>query len=543
MSSAAEGRYIQSNSERAPSSTTEFPLQIISELVRARAKDSAARVFCSFQGTDTTYIQLERRAMEFAGALIGAGVQPGDRVGLMLGQSVEHIELFLAIAWIGAIVVPFSVHLKSAGLELQLSSAKPRVMVANRLHADSIRAALSTVEQSATIVWFEDGADSAGEFHLDGLLRASRAVVTPVTRTLDDPVAIMYTSGTTGAPKGAVGSERYYWVGAKSTGIISDAHRDDVFHFWEPFYHGSAWFVIMLALHKGLKLHMVERFSASRLWDQVREAGATKLHYLGGLANIILAQQPTASERDNPVSIAWGAACPPDAWRKFEERFQLIVREGYGLTEAGMFSHINLRGVLGSMGTPIDELQSWIADEHGNRVGPGVVGELVLRPQLATQTMTCYWNEPQKTAEVIRDGCIYTGDLAMVDEEGNYFFKGRKKDAMRRRGENISAWEVERVVNAAPGVEESAVIGVDSELGEQEIMALVKLREGAEPDPFSLIKFCAERLAYYQVPRFIQFVDEFPRGPSQRIVKREIKVDLANAFDAEKAGIKPTRAL
>ncbi|MFE3280836.1 AMP-binding protein [Nocardia sp. NPDC059239] len=543
MSSAAERTRADSKGVWTPFHETDFPLQSVSDLVRARAHDSATRVFCSFEGANTTYAQLERRTMEFAGALIEAGVQPGDRVGLMLRQSVEHIELFLAVAWVGAVVVPFSIHLKSAGLELQLSSAKPRVMVANRVHAEPIREALSTVGQPTNVIWFEDGADRPGEFHLDGLLRVSSAVETPVARNLDDAVAIMYTSGTTGAPKGVVGSEHYFWVGAKSTGIISDARRDDVFHFWEPFYHGSAWFVVVLALHKGLKLHMVERFSASRLWDQVQEGGATKLHYLGGVANIILAQQPTPSERDNPVSIAWGAACPLGAWRKFEERFQLTVREGYGLTEAGMFSHINLNGTLGSIGTPIAELQSWIADERGNHVGPGIIGELVVKPQLATQTMTSYWNEPGKTAEVIRDGCIYTGDLAMVDEDGNYFFKGRKKDAMRRRGENISAWEVERVLNAAPAVEESAVIGVDSELGEQEIMAVVKLIDGAEPDPYSLIDFCAERLAYYQVPRFIQFVDEFSHGPSQRIVKREIKIDLEAAFDAEKEGVKPTRGV
>lgn len=297
--------------------------------------------------------------MEFAGALVGAGVQPGDRVGLMLGQSVEHIEFFLAIVWIGAIVVPFSVHLKSAGLELQLSSDKPHVVVANRVHADSIRAALSTIGQSATIVWFEDGADRAGEFHLNGLLSATRAVVTAVTRTLEDPVAIMCTSGTTGAPKGAVGSERYYWVGAKSTGIISDVHRDDAFHFWEPFYQGSVWFVMLLALHKGLKLHMVERFSASRLWDQVQEGEPP--------SSTTSMASPTLSSHSSlppasaitPSQSHGGAACPPDAWRKFEERFQLKVREGYGLTEAGMFSNINPRGVLGPIGAPIDELQSW----------------------------------------------------------------------------------------------------------------------------------------------------------------------------------------
>jgi crotonobetaine/carnitine-CoA ligase len=517
-------------------------MQTISDLLIARAQDSGDHVFCSFKGDQTTFAQLHSGVQEFAGALVQAGVTPGERVGLMLSQSVTHMQLFLAIRWLGAIMVPFSIHLKSAGVELQLASAKPSLIIANRRHADCIRTAVSAVAQRPKVVWFEDGVDQAGELHLNRLIGSSRAVTRPLTQRSEDPVTIMYTSGTTGAPKGAVGSEQYWWIGGKTTGIITDADSDDVFHFWEPLFHGSAWFVMMLALQKGLKLHMVERFSASRLWDEIAEARATKLHYLGGIVNIILAQPHVDNERDHTVSIAWGAACPKDAWRKFEERFGVTVREGYGLTEGGMFTHLNMNGVIGSMGMPIDEYESWISDEKGDRLGAGLVGELVLRPLIPNASMTGYWDEPERTKQVLRDGCLYTGDLAMVDADGNYFFKGRQKDALRRRGENISAWEVERVINAAPGVEESAVIGVDSELGEQEVMTVVKMREGEKGDPLELLKFCTERLAYYQVPRYYQFVNDFPRGPTQRIVKREIKVTLRDAWDAEKAGVKPTRA-
>ncbi|MCK1663527.1 AMP-binding protein [Bradyrhizobium sp. 153] len=518
-------------------------MQIISDLVRARAQDSGQRVFCSFRGQQTTFEQLRNGVQEMAGALTEAGIRPGDRVGLMIGPSVEHIELFLAVSWIGAIAVPFSIHLKAAGLELQLNSCRPRALLVNRVHSDSIRQALSAMPHRPLVVWFEDGVDRQGEFHLDALLRTSRSSRVAVARSLDDPYVIGYTSGTTGAPKGAVVSERYFWIGAKNAGILSDAQRDDTFFLWEPFYHG-AMLTVAIALQQGLRTHMVERFSASRLWDQIAEAGATKFHYLGGMVNMILAQPQVESERDNRVSIAWGGACPVDSWRKFEDRFQLKVREGYGLTEGQNFTHINLRGVVGSMGTPIEELDSWIADDQGKPVGPGVIGEIVLKPKVAGVGMTCYYGEPEKTAEVLRaDGCIYTGDLGMTDEAGNYFFKGRKKDAMRRRGENVSAWQVERVINAAPEVEESAVVGVDSSLGEQEILAVIKLRKGAKPDPLTIVKFCDERLAYYQVPRFYQFVDELPRGPSQRIKKNEIIVDIENAWDAEKAGVKPTRTV
>lgn len=514
----------------------------IPELLLARAEDSGERVFCSFCGQRTTFKQLLHGIQDMAGALIDAGVQPGDRVGLMLGSSVEHMQLYLAVSWVGAIAVPFSIYLKAAGLELQLNSCTPRILLANRMCADSIRQALAIIPHRPRLIWLEDGIDRSGEIALNVLLRKSRSVRLAALRSLDDPVAINYTSGTTGAPKGVVLSERWYWIGAKNASILSEAQRDDTFFLWEPFYHIAAWMTVMMALQKGLSIHMVERFSASRLWDQIAEAGATKLHYLGGLVNIILSQPIVESERNNSVSVAWGGACPAESWRTFEERFELKIREGYGISEGQNFTHMNLRGVVGSIGTPVEEFESWLIGGQGEPVGPGGVGEIVLKPKVPGITMRGYFGEAEKTKEVMRtDGCIYTGDSATVDQDGNYFFKGRKKDALRRRGENVSAWEVERVLNAAPGVEESAVIGVNSPLGDQDILAIVKLREGSVQNPLEIAKFCAARLAYYQVPRFIQFVDEFPRGPTQRIKKSDIDVNLENVWDAERAGYRPAR--
>jgi len=156
--------------------------------------------------------------------------------------------------------------------------------------------------------------------------------------------------------------------------------------------------------------------------------------------------------------------------------------------------------------------------------------------------MTEYFGEPEKTRDVLRaDGSVYTGDTATQDADGNFYFKGRKKDALRRRGENVSAWEVERVINAHPSVEESAVVGVPSSLGEQDILVVVKLKEGVRGDPMDLVRFAGDRLAYYQVPRYVQYVDEFPRGPTQRIKKNDLAIDLAQAWDSEKAGHKPAR--
>jgi carnitine-CoA ligase len=519
-------------------------MQTIPQLLLERANDSADRVFCTFRGRDLRYAELLIGVQQMAGALAHAGVGPGSRVGLMLPSSLEHIEMFLALSWLGATAVPFSVHLKSAGLELQVRSSRPTLMLAARAFEPAIRQALAALDGQPVLVWLDDEVAAVGEQSLARLLRVNHPLRHPAKRHLDDLLAISYTSGTTGAPKGVMLSEGYFWVGAKNAGVLSGATRDDTYFMWEPFYHIAAWMTVLLALQHGLRTFMVESFSASKIWQQIAEARATKFHYLGGMVNIMLSRPALEEEKNNTLQIAWGAACPADSWRHFEHRFGVSVREGYGISEGQNFTHLNLDGVVGSIGRPVPELDCWLEDEQGHRVAPGTLGEIVLRPERPGLVMQGYFGEPERTREVLRaDGCLLTGDLAVQDEAGNFYFKGRKKDALRRRGENVSAWEVERVLNKAPGVEESAVVGVDSPMGEQDILAVLKLRKGEQGDPLQIARYCADHLAHYQVPRYLQFVDDFPRGPTQRIRKAELSIDLLTAWDSEKAGFKPARSI
>lgn len=527
----------------APSLSDDPPaMYTVSELLQARAADCADRIFCEFNGTKLTFSELLNGVQEMAGVLHSAGVVPGSRVGYMMPSSLEHIQLYLAASWIGACAVPFSVHLKSTGLELQILSSQPKVMVASRAFAAHLLNAVKCLPTPPRLLWLEDGAVDHLQTTVAHELRSGSTIRHPSPRSLDDPIAISYTSGTTGAPKGVIMSERFYWVGAKNAGLLSEAHAGDTYFMWEPFFHVAAWMTILMGLQHGLRIYMVDRFSASRLWDEIATARATKFHYLGGLVNIMLSQPVVDAERDNTLSIAWGAACPADSWRRFEERFGVKVREGYGISEGQNFTHVNMQGVIGSIGRPVPEFESWIADESGRPAPAGTVGEIVLKPLVPGITMSGYFGEPLKTREVLRDdGCVYTGDTGYQDIDGNFFFKGRKKDALRRRGENVSAWEVERVLNQAPGVEESAVVGVDSAVGEQDILAIVKFKDGARPDPLALLEFCNDRLAYYQVPRYVKVVSEFPRGPTQRIRKGELDTSTEQAFDCERAGWRPKR--
>jgi len=275
----------------------------------------------------------------------------------------------------------------------------------------------------------------------------------------------------------------------------------------------------------------VGRFSASRFWQQVRDAGATHIHYLGGILQILLKQPPGPLDRGHGVRIAWGGGCAAEVWRPFEERFGVEIRECYGMTEASSITTYNDNGVVGSVGKPVPWLTVELRDENDGPVATGERGEIVVRAIQKNAIFPGYFRNPEATAKALRNGALYTGDLGVFDGEGNLFFLGRMTDSVRCKGENVSAWEVERVVAMHPAVEDCAMIGVAAEVGEQDIKLFVKPKPGETVDPAALSAWLAERLAPYQNPRYIAVIDEFERTPSQRIMKHKLSKDTAGCWD------------
>lgn len=513
---------------------------LVARLLERTASDGD-RIFLTFGDERYTFARFTELVADTVTLLVRLGVGAGDRVALMLANDPGHAVLGYAVAWLGAVHVPVSVHLKSAGLELQLEDVRARVLVADVAFSQEVIAAAAVT--GTQVVWRREQVatdegpyrwlrleDVAGRVLVaDGTVPPGPHVASPQREAL-----VSYTSGTTGRPKGAVLSERYLQLGARNAARLASAGRDDVMFLWEPFYHLAGWATLHLAVDYGAQVAMVPRFSASRCWDQIREAGATKLHYLGGVLNLLLAQPERDDDHDNPVTIAWGAAAPADRWREFERRFGVELREGYGLSEAGNFVTLNIGGPVGSIGRPVEEFDAWIAGATPTeRAAPGQVGEIVVRPLEHGITMSRYFGDEERTAAVLTDGIVRTGDLGRIDEEGWFFFAGRVKDAVRRRGENVSAWEVERIVNEHPAVADSALVGVPSEMGEDDLKLFVRRREGTALDLDELFGWCAERLAYYQVPRFFEVVDELPYGPTQRVRKELLPRSVEGLEDFE----------
>ena len=347
----------------------------------------------------------------------------------------------------------------------------------------------------------------------------------------DETFAIMYTSGTTGRPKGVLVTHRMLRLSGEAVALVSTTRDGDVMFMWEPLYHIGGTQMIILPLIRRVALAMVERFSASRFWHEVTAQRASHIHYLGGILQILLRQPASALDRAHGVRIAWGGGCPRDVWLTFAERFGVTIRECYGMTECSSVTTWNDAGVVGSVGHPMPWFTVELADSSGRPVAAGGRGEIVVRTSLPGALTRGYFKSPEATATALRDGAFHTGDLGSFDDAGNLMFHGRMTDNVRVRGESVSAFEVEHVAAQHPDVEDCAMIGVAAEIGEQEIKLFVKPRLGAAVEPEALSRWLAPRLASFQNPRYIAVVDAFERTASERIMKHRLSTRTDDCWD------------
>jgi crotonobetaine/carnitine-CoA ligase len=517
----------------------------IRDLLERRARDDGARPFCLQGDAVVTFGALDQAVRRLAGGLARLGVAPGDRVAVVLPTHLDHICAFLALARLGATQVPINVHLKGLGLRFPLEHSEARVVVADARCAAELDPILREPGAVEAVVW-HGGMPAAGRARaarFEDLLDESPGPP-PAAAAAEHLVSITYTSGTTGAPKGVMMTDAMYGAAARTAGLLADLRPGDVLLFWEPLYHIGGSETILASLQHGVPIALVERFSASAFWAEARRYGATHIHHLGGIMGLLMKQPARDDDARNPVRISWGGGAPPQIWEAFERRFGLQIREAYGLTEGASFTTVNLAGRVGSVGTPVDHFEVRIVGDDGAPLGPGQVGEIVQRGREPDLLTPGYLKDPERTAATLKDGWLHTGDLAYADADGYFYLVGRKKDSVRRRGENISAWEVERVVNLHPEVEESAVIGVPSDLfggGDEEIKLFVKRTPGAGLDPLALVRWCERHLAYFQLPRYVEFVEAFPKTPSERIRKDVLSRSVAASWDLEQSGYRPRR--
>ncbi|MFA7271031.1 MAG: ATP-dependent acyl-CoA ligase [Sterolibacterium sp.] len=519
----------------------------IGYLLNDRASKYPDKVFGHITGEEVTYAQLAERVNRVANAFLDLGVKKGDNVSVMMSNCPEYIYTWFALAKIGAVEAVINTAFKGETLEYFINYGGAKIAVIDEDLMDRIfriQGSLKSLEKLVVRKVPTEGKMPNTRFEtVPYATMLSASALEPKTEPprYTDPVAIMYTSGTTGASKGVVYSHNFCYANAANYINGLGLTQDDKLYNCLPLFHMNAKFLSILpTLVLGTSCVLVDKFSASRFWDEIRQHRATVFNFLGSMITILWNQPEKDDDARVPARIALGVPVPTELERPFEKRFGLKLIQAFGATETGLVvtTPLDEEVPIGSCGKPFPDCEVRIVDEDDNEVPPGVRGEFVFRPKKPFTMMSGYYQKPEATVDVTRNLWYHYGDYGRTDENGFLYFIDRKKECMRRRGENVSASEVEAVVNKYPGVMESAASGVWSDMGEEDIKISICLKEGATVDPLDLLRFCEEGMPWFAVPRYVEFREDFPRTPTGKVAKFRLKEEGVHSklWDREAAG-------
>ena len=526
--------------------------RLLSRLLEDRASQYGNRQFLDFNGVQRiSYQEFDDAANRFANGLLALELSKEKKLGLMLPNCPEYLYLLFGAAKIGAVIVPINTAYKGSLLGHVLNNSGVELLVVDEQYIDTINKIGGTLSGLKTLlIYSAQGFSRKNILHnwrvlnLDVLYEAStKRPQSNVYHT--DTVMILYTGGTTGPSKGVVMTHHFYYFYAHLVKNSIGYTEEDVSYTCMPLFHINAQIgSIVSALYAGAQVALYQRFSARTFWDEIRASGTTVFLGMGAVGNILAKNPPTAADSDNRVRLAV-IVPPPDDLEGFERRFGLrVIYETFGMTE-GLIIPPKLYEPRrrGCCGKPIEDFEVRIVDDDDLPLDPHQTGELVFRPRAPYTMMSGYYKMPDATLEAFRNLWFHTGDLGYFDGDGFLYYVGRKKDAIRRRGENISAYEIESVINQHPSVLESAAIAVPSELGEDDVKIVAQLKPDAELNHEELIRFCEARMAYFMIPRYVEFREALPKNPSQRIEKYKLRAEGITelTWDRVKAGIELKR--
>ena len=492
-----------------------------------------------------TFAQVYERSLLLAGGAARLGIGRQDMLAFMLDNHLDGVHLWFGLNLTGAVEVPINTAYKGSFLTHIVNDCRARVLVAEERYCERIAAVADDLVHLETVVVRGGSGDALAGTRFKRVPfeeLSAGAPASPVHLEPQELMALMYTSGTTGPSKGVQLSHAHGYTYSSREDAERPRAHDRILVTLPTFHLGAQGFGIYQALIAQAYSYLTSGFSVSQFWDTVRREEATMTTLLGAMTELLWQQPPRPDDADNPLELAIMAPLAADL-DGFRRRFGVDPIPVYGTTEIG---YVMTSGpeetVSGEAGKRRDGYDLRLVDEAGDDVPDGQVGELLVRPQVPYTSMSGYFNLPEKNAETIRDGWIHTGDALRRDSEGHYYFSDRIKDALRRRGENISSFEAERVINQHPDVYESAVVAVPSPFNEDEVKAVIVLREGVQPDPESITRFLIDRMPYFMVPRYLEFVTELPKTPTMKIQKNLLReTGAAQAWDREAAGIVVTR--
>lgn len=509
--------------------------------------------YLDFDGIALTAREMDRAANRAAQGLAGLGVGRGDRVATLLENSAEQVISFFAAIKLGAIQVPINTAYKGEFLRHVLADCGARVVVTQASLAARVAevcadpAARESLPElrAAVVVGPTDGVDIGipTEDWESLLAAASDAIPAAVEVGPSDLACFIYTAGTTGPSKGCMLPQHYVVALAEQIARAWQRRADDIVLTPLPLFHFNAISVCVVGtLITGGSAAIVRKFSVSRFWSEVQRTDATMLSMLGSLAILVANATDGPESGEHRLRLCAAAPMPPDTDRIWRERFGCATfSAGFGLTEASLISMLPAgeQNKVGAAGRLNDvEFEVRLVDDEDREVAVGEIGEIVCRPRGPNLMFAGYWRRPEATIDVLRNLWFHTGDLARLDSDGFLFFVDRKKDYLRRRGENISSFEMERTFVAHPAVKDVAVHAVPSEQGEDEVKVTAVLQEGATVTEEELCRWSVDQVPYFAVPRYIEFREDLPRNPVGRVLKYELRDDGVTeaTWDREAAG-------
>lgn len=506
----------------------------------SRLKRDPARPFMTFTRRTWSWAEFGEAAEQAACLFLARGVKRGDRVGVVSRNHAGHVLALFGLARIGAIMVPINPDYGVAEAKYVLHHAEVCGVIAAE---DTIETARQACEGLSTAPWFMllDGSRPDAPGFLEEVRQAGKRPL-PAGITGDDTCLIIYTSGTTGFPKGAMHGQRSFVLCGEAFVQRVYLQPEDRVMIVLPLFHVNALFYSLAGvLAAGCSAAVVPRFSASTFWDTAVETGATEVNIIEAVGTILKNRPRSEYRPEHRIRKLYGARQP--VMETFRNEFNIPhLIGGFGMTEipgvaCSPFEGPQKPGTMGPVGRHPDPARPWaecrVVDDEGRDVPPNEVGELIVKTPIVMQG---YFRDPEQTRAAFRDGWFLTGDLVRRDEEGWFTFVARKRDIIRRRGENISGPELDRVIGSHPAVHEAAAIAVPSELGEDEILVAVLLKPGQACTAQAIADWTRQHLAPQKVPRYVVFVDDLPHTPTHKVQKAQLRADAtlrARAVDLQ----------
>ncbi|MFP6850476.1 MAG: ATP-dependent acyl-CoA ligase [Pseudomonas sp.] len=523
---------------------------VTAAITRATA-EFADRVFLDFSGDTYTYAEIDRESTRLAHGLAALGVTKGDRVGTVLDNNVEAILSWFAINKLGAISVPVNTAYKGEFLRHQLDDCSAKVLIAEADYAQRIADVEDGLPHAQHLLQRGGSPVAAKRLKVVALGEVfGSADPLPDINNPEDLAMFIYTAGTTGPSKGCMISHNYVCNLARQVVINENRQMEDCNWTALPLFHmNAAGGSVLACLLVGARAAIYPRFSVSRFWPEIERSGATVVNLLGSMITFLAeAEDNEYSKRCfGQVQIVRGSPFPASLQEKWINRFGVksAGSNAYGLTEAARVTTLEVGNVAppGSSGRRNGDFDVRIVDDNENELPAGTPGEIIVRPRRPHVMFEGYWNRPEDTLRVMRNMWFHTGDIGKFDEDGFFYFVDRKKDYLRRRGENISSYEVETGLRMHPAIADVAVHAVFSDSGEDDVKATVVLKEGYALTEEELCRWAAERLPYFTVPRYFELRSDLPRNPVGRVLKYQLREEgcTPTTWDRETAGITLTK--